>query len=316
MDALDFVFGMLIATDESAAVCGVVAASVVAPMIRRRRRALSTLESYSVAAVRFPDGSAAIGSVLALIGWAVAIAATRLCAGPWDAPWWRHAAPMFGAVVGLAVLAVRVTRKAADVEVPVVPVVRRTWRTFADPIQLRLYAAAAVSLLALSIACGNASIPSPTGSYAAITAGDSSGIASFYGWAYAVPVIITVVVVSGLGIYVLNADAAKPFSRPDTVTAGTLTRRATASSVLLPALGAVVLSLGYALSFVAGTGRGSAGFGEGEEMYMWSVGYSSLAPAIAVIGWALQTAAITLLLLMIARGLRQKNSSAHITVRA
>lgn len=85
--------------------------------------------------VRFPGVSrgfdqfaSAIGGLLAVSGRALGVLAPRW-SEPFDAVWWWFAVPLAVAATAAAALALWADRHPVLVEEPVVPVVRRTWKS-------------------------------------------------------------------------------------------------------------------------------------------------------------------------------------------
>lgn len=257
----------------------------------------STVTSYSGAA---PRRVMAVGAAFAVIVWGFGAVAERRWIEPWGAAWWRYAAPIAAAAIAVGVLAVWSARRRARVEEPVPPIARRTWSSFVELPSVAVFAAACACLVLVSVACGAASRRGPAGYFNVIdVVGSNGGLSSFYGWAYAGPAVLAVAVLVASCVATLHVDARGPYARPQSVAAERAERSGRARALLGLATAAVVLSLGGVFTFLAGTGFGNVGYGlPGGEVVMWSVGFSSLAPAFTVIGWALQSVAIALLLVI------------------
>ncbi|MDI9896477.1 hypothetical protein QM797_17265 [Rhodococcus sp. IEGM 1381] len=272
---------------------------------------LVTKKSVSVPSVSrgFHQLAGAIGGLLVLSGWALGVLAPRW-SEPFDAVWWRFAAPLAGAATAAAALALWAVRHPVLVEEPVVPVVRRTWTSFVNVRQLRTLLVSAALLLALSVVCGLASEPGVAGSANITFIGPSGGYGTVYGWTAGLPVVLMIIALVGSNWCALHLDAARPFARIDTVDSESRTRTAAASLLLTVTIGAVLLSLGAVVESL-GYSAGHVGFQvPGSDPYMWSTGFSSIAPPMRYLGWVLQVAGVVYVLQAMARPYRRRSSSA------
>ncbi len=253
----------------------------------------------------------ATGGLLALSGWALGLLAA-LWSDPFDTVWWGLAAPLAGAVVAPLSLTLSIIRHPVVVEEPVVPVVRRTWSSFTNRRQLSNYVVAAALLLALSVVCGVASEPGVDGSANITSIGPSGGYGTLYGWTAGLPVVLATIALVGFSWCALHLDAARPFARVDTAENEIQARTAAASIVLTVTFGAMLLSLGTVFDGLASSAAGQVGFQvPGSDPYMWSMGFSSISPALRCVGWALQVAGAVALLRVMASPFRGQSDRTH-----
>lgn len=257
----------------------------------------------------FDQFAGAIGGLLVISGWVLGLLAPRW-SEPFDTVWWRFAAPLAGATIAAAALALWAVRHPVLVEEPVVPVVRRTWTSFVNGGQLRTLLVSAVLLLALSVVCGLASIPGVAGSANITFIGPSGGYGTVYGWTAGLPVVLMAITLIGLTWCALHLDAARPFARIDTVDSESRARTAAASLLLTVTIGAVLLSLGAVVESL-GYSAGQVGFQvPGSDPYMWSTGFYSIAPTMRYLGWVLQVAGVVYVLHAMSRPYRRRSSRA------
>lgn len=272
---------------------------------------LVTRKSVSAPSVSrgFFQIAGAIGGLLVISGWALCVLAPRW-SEPFDAVWWRFAAPLAGAATAAAALALWAVRHPVLVEEPVVPVVRRTWTSFVNGKQLRTLFVSAALLLALSIVCGLASETGVAGSANITFLGPSGGYGTVYGWTEGLPVVLLTVALVGSNWWALHLDAARPFTRIDAVDTESRARTSAASLLLTVTIGAVLLSLGAVVESI-GYSAGEVGYQTpGSDPYMWSTGFSSIAPLMRYLGWVLQAAGIVYVLRALARPYRRLSSGA------
>lgn len=246
---------------------------------------------------------ALLGGLAVAVSWALMQLAPMFASEPWRVMWWLTLPPVVIASASVAVILVHTLRARSTPEVPVTPVVRRGWLSFTRRRDSIVTASAVGALLALSIAAGLASSPDDDGLYSRISipVGDQgAGSATFFGWAYSVPLLIVTAVLLVLLYLALRSNASPPFLRPETVASETQQRRDT-SVVLFGLAGAsVLIGLSDAVIMVAHAGLGSVGVGiPGVGNFMYSTGFASIAPALLFIGSLLQAGAALWLLLTI-----------------
>src|SRR6478752_544232 len=146
--------------------------------------------------------------------------------------WWRYATPVFSAFLGISVvLGLIVTRGTTPPEAPVLPAARRTWMSFSPRRSIIGASITLLVLVATTIAAGLASSPDGQGRYVwlVIPVPNEAAIdpirLGFYGWAYGLPVLICLAVLTAVTWAVLHTNATRPFMRPETVTAEREARR-------------------------------------------------------------------------------------------
>lgn len=252
------------------------------------------------------------GGFLVIAGWALGLLA-QLAADPFDAPWWGGAVPMVGAVVTAAAFALWTIRHPVLVERPVIPVVRRTWTSFADRWQLGIFVGSATLLTGLTVVCGVMSEPGVDGSANITFVGPSGGYSTTYGWATGLPVVLLTFALIGLVCYAMYLDAARPFARAETVDSDTRMRSGTVSTLLGVTVGASLLTLGSVVVGLADSAVGSVGLQVpgSTDPYVWGPGYSSLAPALTWAGWIAQVVGVLYLLRVMAAPFRHQSDSAR-----
>ncbi|PRB12092.1 hypothetical protein [Microbacterium sp. MYb62] len=223
--------------------------------------------------------------------------------------WWRYAAPVFTASIGIGVLLVLIaTRGSSRPERPALSS-RRTWLTFSPRIGSLGAVTALLSLIATSVAAGMASSRIGDGPYVYLEIGVSNESIDpirpwFYGWAYGIPVLICTAVLVAVTAAALHANAARAFLHPEIVIAEQRERRDIAKGVTRIVTSGALLALAGAWRFIAeaGTLTGltiqSDGGSESYEVF-WR--YGEIA---AIGGWlapALEITAFVLLLLVTAQ---------------
>ncbi|GGG27801.1 hypothetical protein GCM10007304_47030 [Rhodococcoides trifolii] len=298
-------FGFTLALTLSPVGVVVVAALVWLATVLVARRSVGV----HTAGRRFRTLAGTLGALLVLSGWALGVLAPRW-SEPLDTVWWRFAAPLAGATIAASTLALWAVRHPVLVEEPVVPVVRRTWTSFVNGGQLRILLVWAALLLAVTVVCGLASEPGVAGSANITFIGPSGGYGTVYGWTEGLPVILMTIALLGSTWWALHLDAARPFARIAAVDDESRARAAAASLLLTVTIGAVLLSLGAVVEGI-GYSAGQVGFQmPGSDPYLWSTGFSSIAPTMRVLGWVLQVAGVVYVLEAIARPFRHRSVSA------
>lgn len=272
--------------------------------IARRRRLLHRLALVAPWVIVTPfvvtEASAYVDVFLRYVAPALA---DSFAGDPLDVRWWVYAAPPAAATVCFAVVFVVLSRERARPEVPVMPVVRRGWAHFVSRRDAVVATAAFALFVLTALIAGVASSPDDNGWFSRleIPVGEAgSGSMTFFGWAYGVPTLVAVTALTALVVASLRVDSFRPFVRPETVGAETAARRDTAALFTRLFIATILLTLGGAWLMIGGAGTGAVGVGiPGVDVFMFSAGYASFAPAFVVAGVALQTAAIVVLLLTI-----------------
>ncbi|MFB8893500.1 hypothetical protein [Microbacterium plantarum] len=182
----------------------------------------------------------------------------------WDgsgASWWRVAAPLVVALVGVVAALVLVrTRGSGAPERPVSPPVRRSWVSFSSPMTLAALTVAALALAGTTVAAGLASSPDDAGDWLWLVipipnAGDVDPVrVVFYGWVYGVPALVGLVLLVVAAWRALDRNAARSFLRPETVAIERAARRRTAGGIVWLTTGACLLALAAAWRLVGNAG--------------------------------------------------------------
>ena len=176
--------------------------------------------------------------------------------------------------------------------------------------QLRTLLASAALLLALSNVCGLAFEPGVVGSANITLFGPSGGYGTVYGWTEGLPIVLMTAALIGSTWWALHLDAARPFVRIDAVDTESRARTSAASLLLTVTIGAVLLSLGAVVESI-GYSAGQVGLQTpGSDPYMWSTGFSSIAPPMRYLGWVLQVAGVVYVLQAMAAPFRRRSNSA------
>ncbi len=230
---------------------------------------------------------------------------------PYDVAWWHYATPVFCALVGVSVvLGMVAIRGTTPSEVAVVPTRRRSWTSFSPRASLIGGCIVLLALVATTIAAGLASSADDQGRYVSLEIPVPNEPAIdpirewFYGWAFGIPVLICVAVLSATTWALLHTSAARPFIRPETVAAEHDARRGVASGAARVASASLLLAMAGAWRLIARAGSGSqltiVGQNEGNP-YDASWRYAELATAAGWCAPLLEITAFILLLLVASR---------------
>lgn len=225
--------------------------------------------------------------------------------------WWRYALPVGVAALVLGILLVLIiTRGTARPQVPFVHAERRIWTSFAPRWGVIGTCLAIIALFLTSILAGSASSNLNGGPYVYLEIPVPNEQLDpirpwFFGWAYAMPVLISLLLLVIVLWITLRADAVRPFLRAETVHGEKAARRMIAGEALAIASAGALLALAGAWRFVADAGVGAGLEIDGEHFDVtWQ--YAELA---TVLGWAapvVEIVAFTLLLIAVARPLRTR----------
>lgn len=225
--------------------------------------------------------------------------------------WWRYAVPIAAALLVLGTLLIVIlTRGTSRPLEPFVHAERRTWVSFAPRWGIIGTGLAVIALFLTSILAGAASSNLNGGPYVYLTIPvpneQMDPIRSwFFGWAYGVPVLITLAALTAVLWGTLKANAVRPFLRAETVLGEKAARGVIASSALSISTAAALLSLAGAWRFIAAAGVLGGLEIDGERFDVtWE--YAEIA---AIVGWAapaLEIAAFALLMVVVARPLRTR----------
>lgn len=230
--------------------------------------------------------------------------------------WWRFAFPLICGLVGiLATVTVIRTRGTASPESPVIDGTRRSWRSFTSRSAAVTASVAISALIATTISSGLVSSPNGQGQYVwlAVPIPNESDVdplrLPFYGWAYGAPVLVCLVALTAATWWVLDRNAARPYRRPQTVSAERVARRETARNATLLTTAATLLSVGGAWRLIANGGSVShleiIG-DDGISSYDAAWRFAELAVAAGWCAPLLETIAFTLLLFVVTTGLRRE----------
>jgi hypothetical protein len=216
--------------------------------------------------------------------------------------WWRYWPPVVAAAVWVIVITAALARTRPRPEAHVGAGLRRTWRTYLRPADIRL-AVAALALLSVTVlVAGLASSSGQNGWFTVleIPVGDNgSGSVTFPGWGNGVPVLIAAALVAVAAMGVLNADSIAPFHSPVTTGEEMDLRRAAASSVLAVAAAGILLGLGQLWFAIGAAGLGSVGVGVPQVGdFIFHTGFAAIAPALAYVGAAVEGLAFFLIFRM------------------
>lgn len=228
--------------------------------------------------------------------------------------WWRFAVPLACAIVGLCiVLGIIVTRGTTSPDEPVMTATRRDWTSFSSRTMLVGVAAAALALVATTVAAGLASSANGQGQHVwlAIPVPNEAAIdpirLPFYGWTYGVPVLICLAALVIVFWAALDRNSARPFMRAETVTAERAARRGTARDATRIVTATMLLTVAGAWRLIASAGSVSSltiTGQNGDAPYDAAWRYAELAIAAGWFAPILEVIAFVLLLLAAASGLR------------
>lgn len=276
----------------------------------RRAAMLSGSDLASVRAKYLPEqrllGAAAIVIIVLFLGEYLIRGYVLDLSG--SVSWWRHATPMFCAIVSIALVAGMILlRGAKPSEAVVVPMTRRTWLSFGPQAGVAAAAIVMLALLGTTIAAGLASTPDDQGRFTMLDLPVPNEPTMdplrlpFYGWAYGVPVLVCLCALAVATGALLKGNAARPFLRPETVAAERLVRRGVAQGAVSIALAAMLLALAGAWRMIAWAGSVSGVQIVGQNggapyEVIWR--YSELAAAAGWLAPVLEIAAFVLLLLL------------------
>ena len=258
----------------------------VPPSLEPRRRVIRIARAWAVSIV----------VVFSLEWWFPTVAGGMGLSPTIDAAgyyqWWRYWPPVAATAVWVIVVAAALARTRPRPEAPVGAGLRRTWRTYLRPADVRL-ALAALALLSVTVlVAGLASSSGESGWFTVLTipVGDQgAGSATFPGWGNGVPVLLAAALVAVSALRVLNADSIAPFHSPATADDETALRQAAAVSVLAVAAAGILLGLGHLWLAIGSAGEGSVGVGIPHiGTFTFQAGYAAIAPAIAYAGAALE----------------------------
>jgi hypothetical protein len=298
------ILGLVISPGVPVAV-GLIAFLVIALLRRRnmvRPRTGTGAPAFVTRRLVFVNRVVGFGSLL-VVGVFMAVQACVVLSltVPMKYSWWLYPLPLLAVIACIAVLLIGMSREAIQREAPVVPVVRRGWLSFTRGWER---GTATVALAALAFTCvfaGAASVPDDDGWYTLlpIPVGDlGPGFATFFGWAHGAPILAETVLLAALLYWVLRSNATRPFVSPDSVGTEVDARRETAAAMVRLVTISLLIPLGGSWLQIGLAGSGSVGVripNVGEFMY--SSGYASFAPLFIWAGFAMQTAAVALLLL-------------------
>ncbi|WP_102193286.1 hypothetical protein [Microbacterium aurantiacum] len=290
--------------------------SVIASRPRRAHHGVAPLPgpiARSVQARYLPElRGLGIAAIAVIIVFAVEnVVRGYLLPMPYDVAWWRYATPVFCALAGVSVVLGMVSiRGTTPSEVAVVPTGRRSWTSFSPRAGLFGGCMVLLALAATTIAAGLASSADDQGRYVSLEIPVPNEPAIdpirqwFYGWAFGIPVLICVAALSVTTWALLHTSAARPFIRPETVTAEWGARREVASGAARVASAGLLLAMAGAWRLIARAGSGSqltiVGQNEGNP-YDASWRYAELATAAGWCAPLLEITAFILLLLVASR---------------
>lgn len=317
----ELISGALSLPPFSLVIAMIIAGGIAIFAARPGRTAASSLDGPATAPRYLPEhrtlGVVSVGVIVVFLAELVLRGSTLAPGAP--VAWWQFAVPVFCAAVGLgALFVVIVTRGTTPPEAPVVPTHRRSWSSFSSPTALIVAGFVSLVLVATTVAAGLASSPNGEGHHVwlVIPVPNEASIdplrVVFYGWTFGVPVLagLAVLLVAAWGT--LDRNAARPYLRPETVTAERAARAATARGTTRIATAAVLLTTASAWRLIADAGNvstltilGENGGGPYEAAWR----YAELA---VVAGWLaplLELTAFALLLLVAGHGFRRRQTS-------
>ncbi|WP_261163962.1 hypothetical protein [Microbacterium sp. Marseille-Q6965] len=248
-------------------------------------------------------GVTAIAMLVAFVGQAVGGVVGR----PDDAvSWWRYVLPLGVSAIGLIVLAALIVLRGTRApQAPTMTTQRRTWWTFAPRWGVAAAAAAFVTLLITTVGAGLSSSPDGRGRYVwlELPVPNEPSVDPirvwFYGWAYGLPVMLGLGGLLVVTLTCLQANAVRPYIRPETVGAERVARREVSSGTMRIMTASIVLALAAAWRLIGDAGSVSGLVVEGVNggaSYDVAWRYGEVAAAAGWCAPVLETAALVLLL--------------------
>jgi hypothetical protein len=287
-------------------------AFAVIVIVQRVRRVAPPMPAAGSGRRTFIARGLTIGASALILTYAATVASAIFLSEPWQVRWWYYTNVIAVAAIVVAVLLVVLVRVRVHREGTVTPITPRNWLTFTAA-RDRAIAGTAFGLLAVTCICaGLASSQDANGQYAiiAIGVGDSSGTATFFGWAYGVPVLVVLVVLATLVFASLRANAHPPFVSAETVDEERSDRRETSAMIVGLSTAAVTTALGQAWAMIGSSGTGSVGVGiPGVGTFTSTSGYAAIAPAMLVVSGLLTMGALLYLLLAVRKGVASARSA-------
>lgn len=263
-------------------------------MLERRRAYLVKLTRFGAAVILL--AFAAIESIpyLDLFARYFVPAAVPMFGEPTDVRWWMFAAPIAGAAVVVGFALLHIARDGSSARLPVVSLERRGLLTF---VRRRDGVLILVSLALLALTClatGVTSSIDNAGQYATMSIPDSlgGGSATFFGWTYGVPTLISTFILATMLVVNLHIDAVRPFVSPGSVEGERVARMETARVLLRLVTAAVMLTLGGVWLFVGAVG----GSIESSESELFVPLIYAIAPILRWAGLAMQVISVAVLL--------------------
>ena len=234
--------------------------------------------------------------------------------------WWQYATPVFAAVVVVALAFALIVTRRRTPEQPAPSNVRRTWAMFGPRAGIVGALVALITLVATTVAAGLVSSPDADGRWIHLVLTAPNATIDdvrpwFYGWAFGVPVLVCTAALVLATWLTLRSNAARPFLRPDTITAETIARAEVANGTVSVAAAGMLLALGGAWRFIARSGsignleiEGVSGSFDVTWRYAeFAVAGGWLAPAVEVVAFVL--------LLLVASRLRRRPAATASDIR-
>lgn len=247
-----------------------------------------------------------VTAAVVIAGWLIDVVAQALWIRFPSIAWWSFALPLVLAALGIGVASVA-TRRSGSARgarrsgEPTLVGVRRAWRSFSSTGAMVVTGALVILLGLTTVISGSVSSVDEYGRSVLIDFGDA-GVATFFGWAYGIPVLVALVMLGAATVVGLARIAAPPFAGSASLSTERRGRQIASHTVLSLASAAVALSWGAALQVIGRAGSGSAGVGiEGVGDFVWSPGYSSFAGVFTAAGWLVEVVAL-LALIAVAAG--------------
>lgn len=240
--------------------------------------------------------------------------------------WWQYATPVAAAALALLVTLVVIrVRGTIPSQIPVLPVVRRTWLSFGPRIGLPVAALTMLLLISTTVAAGLASSTDDQGRSALLIVPVPNEAEVdplrplFSGWAYGAPVLVCTLTLVIAAWALLHANAVRPYLRPESVASERSARSRVARDAVRVVIAGALLALGGAWRLIADAGATTQltimGVNDGAPYeVIWR--YAGLA---SVAGWLaplLEIAGFALLLLVASSGAKRPGAASPDTAHA
>ncbi|MDF2665819.1 MAG: non-ribosomal peptide synthetase [Microbacterium sp.] len=162
--------------------------------------------------------------------------------------WWRFAVAPTAAAVGLALLAIAMRTKRPRRSIDPAMAVRRTWTSFGPRRGILSFAVLGVVAIAVALVFGAMSTAFEPGLAAHVAldlpnTDEPPVVLPFPGWAYGIPLIVSVVALAAAMVFALRRNAVRPFPDEVPLDVERVRRASVARDAVVLAAGATLIAL-------------------------------------------------------------------------